>query len=165
MSTTGVQTHLSGAPRNQLDGEVRAARGTVLAFDFGEKRMGVAVGELELELAHPLVTVHAASDRERLAAVDSLVKEWSPALLVLGLPAHMNGSEHELAPRCQRFAGKLRTRCGLPVHLVDERLTSASASLALAEAGVRGRRQKDMLDQVAAQHILQAFFASRHDSA
>ena len=137
------------------------ARGTVLAFDFGEKRVGVAVGELELELAHPLATITAESDKERLTAIERLVKEWSPVLFVVGLPMHLDGSDHELAKRCRRFAERLRGRFGRPARLVDERLTSATAGLALAEAGVRGRRQKDMLDQVAAQQILQAYFASR----
>jgi putative Holliday junction resolvase len=155
-----------------MSGHVNAAassrdpiRGTVLAFDFGEKRVGVAVGELELELAHPLATITAASDKERLAAVERLVKEWSPVLFVVGLPMHLDGSDHPLATRCRRFAERLRGRFGRPAQLVDERLTSATASLALAEAGVRGRRQKDMLDQVAAQQILQAYFASRLSKA
>ncbi|HXV07255.1 MAG TPA: Holliday junction resolvase RuvX [Burkholderiales bacterium] len=135
------------------------ARGTVLAFDFGEKRLGVAVGELELALAHPLVTITAESDKERLAAVERLVSEWAPVLFVVGLPMHLDGSDHALAKRCRRFAQRLRGRFGCPAHLVDERLTSATAGIALAEAGVRGRRQKDVLDRVAAQQILQAYFA------
>ncbi|HEU5283424.1 MAG TPA: Holliday junction resolvase RuvX [Burkholderiales bacterium] len=147
--------------RNATESGGVPARGTVLAFDFGEKRLGVAVGELELELAHPLVTIAAATDEERLAAVEELVKEWSPVLFVVGLPTHPDGNAHALATRCGRFAERLRGRFGRPARLVDERLTSATASMALAEAGVRGRRQKEMLDQVAAQHILQAYFASR----
>jgi putative Holliday junction resolvase len=135
------------------------ARGTVLAFDFGAKRLGVAVGDLELALAHPLVTITAQSDKERFAAVERLVREWAPVLFVVGLPIHLDGSDHALAKRCRRFAQQLCGRFGRPARLVDERLTSATAGLALAEAGVRGRRQKDVLDQVAAQQILQAYFA------
>jgi putative Holliday junction resolvase len=131
----------------------------VLAFDFGEKRLGVAVGELELALAHPLATIAAESDKERLAAVERLVREWAPVLFVVGLPMHLDGSDHQLGKRCRRFAQRLRGRFGLPARLVDERLTSATAGLALAEAGVHGRRQKEVLDQVAAQQILQAYFA------
>jgi putative Holliday junction resolvase len=139
--------------------DAEPARGTVLAFDFGEKRLGVAVGELELALAHPLATITAESDKERLTAVARLVSEWAPVLFVVGLPMHLDGSEHALAKRCRRFAQRLRGRFGVPARLVDERLTSATAGIALAEAGVRGRRQKDVLDQVAAQQILQAYFA------
>jgi putative Holliday junction resolvase len=120
---------------------------------------------LSLGKAHPLETVRAGSDAERLAAIEKLVSEWKPVLLVVGLPSHLDGTEHEQSARCRRFAQRLDARFGIETCLVDERLTSHSASLALAEAGIRGRRQKDMLDQVAAQHILDAFFASRHDTA
>jgi putative Holliday junction resolvase len=135
----------------------------VLAFDFGERRMGVAVAELELGLAHPLETVTPRSDAERMAAVARLVREWTPVLLVVGLPLTLEGAEQASSARSRRFAQRLAARFGLPVELVDERLTSHSASLALSESGVRGRRQKDMLDQVAAQHILQAFLDSRRE--
>ena len=138
----------------------RRPRGAVLAFDFGERRMGVAVGELELKLAHPLATIDAASDVERLDAAKRLIAEWRPVILVVGLPSHLDGSEHELSRRCRNFARRLQARFGIDTHLVDERLTSYAASMALAQAGVRGRRQKAMLDQVAAQQILETFFAS-----
>ena len=141
------------------------SNGTVLAFDFGEKRVGVAVGELSLGMAHPLETIRTGLDAERFVAVERLVSEWQPVLLVVGLPSHLDGTEHAQSVRCRQFAQDLQARFGLAIRLVDERLTSHSASLALAEAGVRGRRQKQMLDQVAAQHILDAFFAGRHDAA
>jgi putative Holliday junction resolvase len=137
----------------------------VLAFDFGERRMGVAVGELELALAHPLETVHAASDSERLQSIERLLREWRPVALVVGLPSHLDGREHELSRRCRNFARRLRARFGIDTYLTDERLTSQSAGLALTDAGIRGRRQKDMLDQVAAQHILEAYFAGCHEAA
>jgi putative Holliday junction resolvase len=155
----------SSLPGTAAGGEVRPQRGAVLALDFGERRMGVAVGELELGFAHPLATLSAGSDRERLDALEGLVKEWAPVLFVVGLPVHLDGNPHPLAVRCQRFAAKLRARFGRPTRMVDERLTSATASLALAEAGVRGRRQKAVLDQMAAQQILQAFFSSPDDPA
>jgi len=135
-------------------------RGTVLAFDFGERRLGVAVGELELRLAHPLETVEAGSEGERFAAIERLVREWAPVRFVVGLPLQLDGSEQPRSLRCRRFAQRLQARFGVPAELVDERLTSHSASLALAEAGVRGRQQKAVLDRVAAQHILQGYFAS-----
>jgi putative pre-16S rRNA nuclease len=139
--------------------------GTVLAFDFGERRMGVAVGELELKLAHPLETVNAGSDRERFARIEQLVAEWRPVALVVGLPVHLDGREHELSRRCRNFARRLRARFRIDTYLTDERLTSHAATLALADAGVRGRRQKDMLDQVAAQQILETYFAGSHEAA
>ena len=135
----------------------------MLAFDFGERRLGVAVGELELGMAHPLETVTTRSDAERLTAVERLVREWAPVLFVIGLPLTLEGGEQPTSKRSRRFAQRLLERFGVPAELVDERLTSHSASLALNDAGVRGRRQKDMLDQVAAQHILQAYLDSRRD--
>lgn len=140
-------------------------RGTVLALDYGERRVGVAVGELEVGLAHPLATLTGASDRARLGALAALVEEWKPAVCVVGLPVRLDGGEHPLAQRCRAFAAKIAARFGLPVRLVDERLTSATASMALAQSGVRGRRQKPLLDQMAAQQILEAFLASPHEAA
>jgi putative Holliday junction resolvase len=136
-----------------------------LAFDFGERRMGVAVGELELKVAHPLETVHALSDRGRLESVERMIAEWRPVALVVGLPIRMDGTEDELSRRCRSFARRLRARFGIETYLTDERLTSCAASLALAEAGVRGRRQKAMRDQVAAQQILESYFAGCHQTA
>jgi putative Holliday junction resolvase len=135
--------------------------GTVLAFDFGERRIGVAVGDLSLAIAHPLATIEAGTDRARVDAVAELVSEWNPILLVIGLPVHMDGSEHELAARCRKFARRLEARFHIATELVDERLTSYAAGQALAGAGIRGRRQKAMIDQVAAQQILETFFSER----
>lgn len=135
----------------------------MLGFDFSLHRIGVAVGTLELGLARPLTTIEARSDAPRLAAVAELLGEWAPVLLVVGLPLTLEGEEQPASQRCRRFARQLQARFGIPVQLVDERLTSHAAGLALDEAGVRGRRRKDLLDQVAAQHILQAFFETRHD--
>ncbi|OJY08039.1 MAG: Holliday junction DNA helicase RuvA [Nitrosospira sp. 56-18] len=132
--------------------------GTVLAFDFGRKRIGVAVGSHELGLAHPLATVDAEKTANRFSGIEELIKEWRPVLLVVGLPVHADGVEHELTRLSRRFAQQLGGRFGIPVVLVDERYTSISASSALREAGVKGKKQKPMLDQVAAQVILQAYF-------
>jgi putative Holliday junction resolvase len=132
--------------------------GTVLAFDFGRKRIGIAVGSRELGLAHPLTTVDAEKTANRFSSIRELIAEWRPVLLVIGLPVHADGSEHELTRLSRRFAQQLGGRFGIPVALVDERYTSLSASSALREAGVKGKKQKPMLDQVAAQLILQAYF-------
>ena len=130
---------------------------TVLAFDFGEKRIGVALGELGLGIAHPLTTIVAANNDQRFAAIASIIVEWRPARLVVGLPAHMDGTEHGMSRLCRKFANRLHGRFGLPVTLVDERLTSAEAGQSLRQAELFGRKQKPVLDQVAAQHILQSY--------
>lgn len=137
-----------------------AKTGTVLAFDFGEKRIGVAVGDTQTGLAHPLTTIAAEDNRARFAAIGALIGEWQPACLVVGLPAHADGTEHEISRLCRRFAQRLEGRFGIPVQLVDERLTSWAAEAALREAGVRGARLKGALDQAAAREILAAYFSS-----
>ena len=130
---------------------------TVLAFDFGEKRVGVAVGDTTIGIAHPLTAINVVDKQRRFAAIAALISEWQPSLLVVGLPAHLDGVEHEMSRLARKFARELEARYGLPVNLVDERLTSAAAELSLGEAGVAPRNRKPLVDQVAAQHILQAY--------
>jgi putative holliday junction resolvase len=132
--------------------------GTVLAFDFGTKRIGVAVGDFETRIAHPLASIARAENRARFAAIEQLITEWRPALFVVGLPAHADGAEHPIGRLAQRFAQRLAGRFGIPVELVDERLTSHEAEGLLRAAGARGARLKAGLDAVAAQRILQTFF-------
>ena len=135
-----------------------AKTGTVLAFDFGEKRIGVAVGDTAVGIAHPLTTINAADKQRRFAAIAALVGEWQPSQMVVGLPAHLDGTEHELSRLSRKFARDLAARFGLPVEFVDERLTSVAAELSLAAAGVAPRKRKSRVDQVAAQEILQDYF-------
>lgn len=130
----------------------------MLAFDFGLKRIGVAVGEWETGTAHPLETIAEEANERRFARIAALLAEWRPTELVVGLPLSLDGEEHELTRRCRRFAHQLDGRHRLPVRLVDERLTSAEAESRLGEAGVRGARRKQALDSVAAQRILQDYF-------
>lgn len=137
---------------------VLTAAGTVMAFDFGEKRIGVAVGETLLGIAHPLATIAEERNDARFRAIETLIAEWRPALLVVGLPTYLDGSEHALSRLSRKFAQRLHGRFSLPVMLVDERLSSAEASRSLQQAGLSGRRQKPVLDQVAAQTILQFYF-------
>ena len=98
----------------------RPQRGTVLAFDFGEKRIGVAVGERELGQAHPLTTIHGEANAERFAAIAALIGEWQPASLVVGLPVALDGTAHAMSARCIRFANQLRGRFGLAVEYAEE---------------------------------------------
>jgi putative Holliday junction resolvase len=121
-------------------------RGTVLAFDYGLKRIGVAVGEQEIGTAHPLPAVSGFSE------IQKLVAEWRPAQLVVGLPVREAGA-HPLAPRVERFARQLEGRFRLPVARVDERYTSLEA-----ESRLRGVKRKP-IDSVAAQLILEQYFA------
>jgi len=120
---------------------------TVLAFDFGLKRIGVAVGETELRTAHPLPGIAAPG----FAAIEKLVKEWRPDALVVGLPVAERRA-HPLARRVERFARQLEGRYRLPVARVDERFTSVEA-----ESRLRGMKKK-AVDSVAAQLILEQYF-------
>ncbi len=135
--------------------------GTVLGFDLGLKRTGVASGELSLGIAHPLTVIQADSTETRLTAIARLIAEWRPTLLVLGLPTHADGSEHEMTRVAKNFARKLESRFELPVFLVDERHTSTAAESELHAQGIHGKKNKALADAVAAQLILQGFFDAR----
>jgi putative Holliday junction resolvase len=134
--------------------------GTVLAFDFGTKRIGIAVGDFEIRLAHPLTTLAHSDNRSRFAAIARLVGEWRPVLFVVGLPSYADGAAHPVAQLARRFAQRLEGRFGIATRFVDEHLTSHDAERALQAAGARGARLKAALDPVAAQRILEAYFAS-----
>lgn len=133
-------------------------KGTVLAFDFGEKRIGVAVGEWQLLQAHALTTIHGAGNDERFSAIAALIDEWRPASLVVGQPTSLDGTAHAMTARCQRFANQLRGRFGLLVEYAEERLSSYDAQDRLLTAGHNTRSARRHLDAVAAQLILQSHF-------
>ena len=133
----------------------------MLAFDFGEKRIGVAVGDLEVRIAHPLATVAAEDNATRFAEIGKLIAEWQPSRLVVGLPMHADGTEHEVSRLARRFAQRLEGRFGVPASLMDERLTSKAAESRLRESGARGREITDALDAAAAREILEAWFESQ----
>ena len=156
LKTRGPKT----TQHSELRTQHRARTGTVLAFDFGTMRVGVAVGDFETRLAHPLTTIAAAENRARFAAIGRLIGEWRPALLVVGLPVHADGTEHPVGKLARRFAQRLQGRFGARTELVDERLTSREAEGLLRVAGARGARLKAGLDAVAAQRILESYFAS-----
>ena len=99
---------------------------TYLAFDFGTRRVGVAVGNTLLRQASPLKTVATEGDA-RFAALHALILEWQPAALVVGVPFHPDGAEHDNTQRARRFARQLQGRFRLPVHEVDERYTTTEA--------------------------------------
>ncbi len=136
--------------------------GTVLAFDFGEKRIGVATGETLLGSAHPLTVIHAESNDARFAAIGKLIAEWRPVQLVVGLPTHVDGTPHDMTRLARKFAERLQRRFNLPVGLADERLTSLDAEARLRETGRDSKSAKPLLDAVAAQLILQTWFESPH---
>lgn len=141
----------------ELDTE-RPLVGTVLAFDFGEKRIGVAVGNQALSLAHPLVTVSEGTTKRQFDIIAKLIDEWKPVQLVVGLPTHADGTDHKLTRLSKQFARRLEDRFCISTKLVDERYTSVVARATLRETGIKLKKQKLVLDQVAAQQILQSYF-------
>lgn len=136
------------------------ARGAVLAFDFGEKRIGVAIGELELAIPHALTVIAAEDNDSRFAAIAALIAEWRPVRLVVGIAGHADGTIHETGRLARRFGQRLHGRFGLEVDFVDERLTSLAAETALREAGVRAGKRAALLDAAAAAEILRTWFAA-----
>jgi putative holliday junction resolvase len=120
---------------------------TYLAFDFGLKRVGVACGNSLLRQAQPLRTIAAEGDA-RFVPIKKLIDEWRPNALVVGVPFHPDGAEHEITLRARRFARQLNGRFNLKVHEVDERYSSVEAQ----------RDDPDDLDSAAAAVILQQFF-------
>jgi len=121
---------------------------TIFAFDFGIKRIGVAMGNTLIRQAKPVTVIKALDNAARFAAIEALLKEWTPSLLVVGLPMHPDGAEHEMTARCRKFANQLHGRFNLPVELVDERYSSA----------VIDAKRGEVIDDRAAAIILQQYF-------
>ena len=94
---------------------------TFLAFDFGERRIGVALGNDLTETANPLTAIDAINDDARFAAIGALVKEWQPSAFVVGRPSHPDGKPHAMTARCEKFARQWTGRFDRPSYLVDER--------------------------------------------
>lgn len=132
----------------------------LLAFDFGEKRIGVATGNTLTGAAQPLGTVAETTTDGRFARIGALIREWQPARLVVGRPLHPDGAVHEVTARAERFARQLEGRFGLPVSLVDERYSSVAAQARLRTQGraARGRAAQGD-DAMAAAIILEQYLS------
>jgi len=133
--------------------------GTILAFDFGERRIGVAVGEMQLGVAHPLDTIDAEANQARFIRIEALVNEWQPVLLLVGLPLALDGSEHAMTALARRFAQRLQGRYGIETRMVDERLTSVEAEQQARDIGLDVRKSRSKIDQLAAKLILESYFS------
>lgn len=133
----------------------------LLSFDYGEKTIGVAVGNSNTGQAHPLTTVRVIRGRVNWQAISSLVDEWDPVALVVGLPLNMEGGDNPITPKARKFGNRLNGRYNLPVHMVDERLTTRDARTQLYNAGVVEKRHKPVLDKLAAQSILQTYLSEQ----
>ena len=121
---------------------------TIFAFDFGVKRIGVAMGNTMIRQAAPVKVISAIDNATRFADIQALLDEWKPARLVVGLPMHPDGAEHDMTARARKFANQLHGRFSLPVELVDERYSSAVISA----------KRGEVIDDRAAAIILQQYF-------
>ena len=121
---------------------------SILAFDFGLKRIGVAVGNTFLKQAQALTVISAESNNAKFDAIAALLKEWQVTHCVVGFPSHPDGVELEMSARCRRFANQLEGRFGVSTTLVDERYTSA----------VIPSKRGDIIDALSAELILQQYF-------
>jgi putative pre-16S rRNA nuclease len=134
-----------------------------LAIDLGDKRTGLAVGDDETGIASPVGVINTAGADERLRQLGLAIDEQGPDALVLGVPLNMDGSESPGVTKSRAFAKELTERFGLPVHLVDERLTSAAADEQMAQSGLTRGQKKARRDALAAAAILRNFLAGRID--
>ncbi len=134
---------------------------TILAFDFGLKQIGVAVGNTVTGTTRPLNTLSAREGIPDWAQIAGLVAEWQPDILLVGDPVNMDGSDSELARRARKFGNRLHGRLGLPVEMVDERLSSFEAKQAAREQGHRGDYRSRPVDSLAAEIILRSWLAAR----
>ncbi|VVC76900.1 Putative Holliday junction resolvase [Aquicella siphonis] len=135
----------------------------LLGFDFGMKRIGVAVGQTITRTARPVATLQAKDGLPQWNELEKLIKRWRPDALVVGIPLNMDGTEQKISAQARQFAELLRERCKLPVHEMDERLTTRDARERLFTQGGFKALQDGQVDKVAAQLILQNWFAAKLD--
>lgn len=142
---------------------------TFLGFDYGERRIGVAVGQSVTGTASPLSTVNVRDGEPDWDSIDGIVSTWKPDGLVVGEPLHMDGRPQTMTRRARRFRHALRSRFGLPVHAADERLTTVEARAELAGRGAfRGAgagRRREIDHPVAARIILESWLGERRPNA
>lgn len=131
---------------------------TLLGFDFGPRKIGVAVGQTITGSASPLTTLRSRDQRPDWHRIEALVHDWRPSAFVVGLPYNMDDTEAEWAAAARRFARQLHGRFGLAVHLVDERLTSIEARRQLGRAA----SSLAVIDAMAARLILETWLGEQH---
>tara|TARA_R110002012_G_scaffold96766_2_gene233020 strand:- start:149 stop:604 length:456 start_codon:yes stop_codon:yes gene_type:complete len=136
-----------------------AGQRLVLAFDYGTRRIGVAVGNELLRSARELTPLMARDGIPDWNNVARLLNEWQPDLLVVGLPLNMDGSESAMSTRARKFGNRLHGRYGKPCEMVDERGTTREAKLIARESGHKGNYRQDSVDGIAAILILEGWFA------
>ena len=136
--------------------DLKTTKGRILGVDFGDTRTGIAVSDISRFLATGIGYISPGGIVKTADRVAEIAKEQKVGAIVVGLPKNMDGSEGFRAERCREFAALLRERLGeIPVAMMDERLTTMSASRYLNETNTRGARRKGVIDTLSAQIILQ----------
>lgn len=133
----------------------------LLGFDFGMKRIGVAIGQTVTQSARPLDTLAAKDGLPNWNAVTKLIQKWLPDSLVVGIPLNMDGTDQPITHHARQFAASLRERFALTVYEMDERLTTKDARERLFQQGGYKALHDGQVDRVAAQLILQNWFAEK----
>jgi len=127
---------------------------TVMAFDYGTRRIGVAIGNTFTRTGQAVKTISESNGDARFKAIEDLIKEWEPNQLVVGLPCHPDGAEHEMTAKAKRFGNQLHGRFQLPVDWVDERYTSVVLE--------GNPEMRDNLDAQSAALILEQYFLEKN---
>jgi putative Holliday junction resolvase len=129
---------------------------TVIGFDYGSRRIGVAVGQGITGQSNPIVTLVRQKDHPDWSAINQLMEEWQPQAIVVGMPLNKDGTAHHLTKAVQRFGNQLHERYNLPVHMIDERLSSHEAKKMLSKR--QSSSDKGAIDKYAAKLILDSWF-------
>ncbi|BBR57497.1 Holliday junction resolvase RuvX [Klebsiella sp. WP4-W18-ESBL-05] len=132
--------------------------GTLLAFDFGTRSIGVAIGQRITGTARPLAAIKAQDGTPDWNIIARLLKEWQPETVIVGLPLNMDGTEQPLTARARNFANKIHGRFGVPITLHDERLSTVEARAGLFEHGGFRALNKSSVDSASAVVILESYF-------
>lgn len=133
---------------------------SILAFDFGLARTGVAVGNKLTGIATPLCVLHSINTKPDWSEISQLITEWRPEILVVGIPKHLDGRSSDMTLRAEKFSRQLEGRYNLPVETIGEQLSSLEAEQRLKQARQAGRKKKvakGEIDQLAAAIILESW--------
>ena len=137
---------------------LKKIEGNILSFDFGEKRIGVAIGNSITKSSHPLETINTSKNTERYKLIELLIKTWEPIKLVIGYPLNDDGTLSKMSLLAKKFGMKLMNKYNIPITMIDERFTSSEADLELKKFEKNFKKRKIVVDQVAAMIILDSFF-------
>ena len=142
---------------------VKKIEGNILSFDFGEKRIGVAIGNSITKISHPLETINTSKNTERYKLIELLLKTWEPIKLVIGYPLNDDGTLSKMSLLAKKFGIKLTNKYNIPITMIDERFTSSEADLELKKFEKNFKKRKIVVDQVAAMIILDSFFQNNNN--